>query len=99
MAEAARKAGVRAMVGLQGRSAPWVLYLRELVRQGYVGRPLTSNARFATRHNYQRPGLSWAARRVNGNHLLTIQTAHMLDIVSVCLGGFHEESAHITTMQ
>jgi len=99
MAAAARSAGVKAMVGLQGRSAPWVQHLKELVQQGYVGRPVTANAKFTTRHNYMRPGLSWAAKRANGNHLLAIQTAHMLDIVSSCLGGFREVAAYITTNQ
>ena len=34
MAEAARKAGVKAMPGLQARAAPWVLQLKELLDSG-----------------------------------------------------------------
>jgi predicted dehydrogenase len=34
MAAAARARGVRAMPGLQGRAAPWVLHLKQLISEG-----------------------------------------------------------------
>ena len=37
MADLARSKGLRNMVGLQARAAPAILYLKELVAQGYVG--------------------------------------------------------------
>src|SRR5436309_4897806 len=42
LAELARKRGVVAVVGLQARSAPAVLYVRDLIRQGYVGEVLST---------------------------------------------------------
>jgi predicted dehydrogenase len=98
MARAARKAGVQAMPGLQGRAAPWVNHLKELVEQGYLGRPLTVNARLFMPHAYMRAGIPWAAKRAGGNHILTIQTAHMLDIIGYALGGFRTVAAVDSTM-
>jgi predicted dehydrogenase len=59
---------------------------------------LTANARLTMGHPYMRAGVEWAALRSNGNHILSIQTAHMLDIASQCLGDFRDVSAQITTM-
>jgi predicted dehydrogenase len=98
MAAAARARGVRAMPGLQGRAAPWALHLKQLISEGYVGRVLTANARLTMGHPYMRAGVEWAALRSNGNHILSIQAAHMLDIASQCLGDFRDVSAQITTM-
>ena len=43
MADLARAKGVRTMVGLQGRFAPAVQRLKELVDEGYVGEVLSCN--------------------------------------------------------
>jgi predicted dehydrogenase len=98
MAAAAHGGSVRAMVGLQGRAVPWVQYVAQLLADGYVGRVLTANARLSMLHPYMRAGITWAAKRESGNNLLTIQTAHSLDILSQCLGPFQDVSAQITTM-
>ncbi len=98
MTAAAKAAGVCAMPGMQGRVAPWVLYFRHLIEQGYVGRLLTVNARLTMAHPYQRAGIAWAAKRAGGNHILTIQTAHMLDIVSFACGGLRTVSSVDSTM-
>ena len=37
-----REAGVRSFIGLQGRSTPAFLFVRDLIRDGYVGRVLSS---------------------------------------------------------
>src|SRR3712207_2558586 len=42
MADRARQAGVRTAVGLQARSTPTIRYVRDLVRDGYVGEVLSS---------------------------------------------------------
>ncbi len=98
MTAAAQAGGVYAMPGLQGRVAPWVLHLRELVETGYIGTPLTMNARLFMGHPYRRAGVVWAAKRAAGNHILSIQTAHMLDIIGQVGGGFTGLAANITTM-
>ncbi len=98
MAAAARSSDRCAMVGLQGRAAPWVQHLRQLLQEGYAGRVLTVRAWLAMAHPYMRAGLTWAAKRSSGNNLLTIQTAHSLDVLGQILGGFAEVSAQIRTM-
>ena len=42
LAALAKKKGVLAVAGLQARSAPPVLYVRDLIRQGYVGEVLST---------------------------------------------------------
>ena len=98
LAEAARRAGLRAIVGLQARAAPSVQYLKQLVAEGYVGRVRTVTARLTVGHPYMRAGVLWAAQRANGNHLLSIQAAHTLDMLSYCLGDFRDVSAQIATL-
>ena len=98
MADAARSAGVAAMPGMQGRAAPWVLHVKELIESGYVGRPLSANAQLLMPSPYMRAGIPWAAQRSSGNHILSIQAAHSLDILSNCLGGIEEVSARLETM-
>jgi predicted dehydrogenase len=97
MASAARQAGVKAMPGLQARAAPWVLHLKELIDSGYVGRPHSASATLTMASPYMRSGVMWAAQRASGNHILSIQTAHSLDIVSFCLGGLEDVAARIET--
>ena len=98
MAAAARRNGVRAMPGLQARAAPSVLHLKELIDSGYVGRPHTATATLSMGSPYMRGGVLWAAQRSGGNHLLSIQAAHSLDILSYCLGGFEDVSARIDSL-
>src|SRR5438132_8673316 len=43
LAALAKKKGVLAVVGLQARSAPSVAYVRDLIRQGYVGEVLSTS--------------------------------------------------------
>src|SRR5881296_1878984 len=42
LAALAKKQGILAVAGLQARAAPSVLYVRDLVRQGYVGEVLST---------------------------------------------------------
>src|SRR5439155_19659564 len=42
LAALAKEKGVLAVVGLQARSAPSVAYVRDLIRQGYVGEVLST---------------------------------------------------------
>lgn len=95
MANAARSAGARAMPGMQGRAAPWVLHLKELIDSGYIGQPHSASATLTMASPYMRSGVMWAAQRANGNHILSIQTAHSLDILSFCLGGLEDVAARI----
>ncbi|WP_394824695.1 Gfo/Idh/MocA family protein [Pendulispora albinea] len=86
----AKKRGVKTLIGLQGRFAPAVRYLRDLVADGYIGRLL------GTRIAGAGPDTLWAgvldlpyefsADIDNGNTLLSIPAAHALEQLSFALG-------------
>jgi predicted dehydrogenase len=86
MLAAADSAGVRHMVGLQGRSAPWARYIHDLVADGELGEIIAVNARMFSTHNYMKSETAWAAARSAGNHILSIQTGHLLDMLQSMLG-------------
>ena len=54
MAEAAQKAGVKTMVPFTYRFMPTARYLKELIEQGYIGKPYHLNMRYYT--GYARDG-------------------------------------------
>ena len=95
MAALARKAGVRAAVGLQARAAPVINYVRDLVRQGYVGEVLSTTLVGS--------GMNWGAvidqpnaytaDKANGATLLTIPFGHTVDALCYCLGPFERLGA------
>ncbi|RJT96578.1 gfo/Idh/MocA family oxidoreductase [Arthrobacter frigidicola] len=88
LAEAATAAGVRTIIGLQGRFAPEVQYLRDLIADGYVGEVLSSSL--------QGTSVSWAETTTsaqsylfseeNGATPLTVTTLNALDITAAVLG-------------
>jgi len=94
---AADAAGLRNMVGLQGRFAPWVRYVKELVEDGTLGRIYSVNARLGIGHGYQRPGMAWAAKKAAGNHILAIYVPHQLELIFNTVGRLTQGSAQIGT--
>jgi len=79
LAASARERGVRTVVGLQGRLAPPVLKMRELVGSGRIGRVLSSEVRAygGTNHRGIIPkGLDYFMRREVGGNVYTIGFAH-----------------------
>ena len=97
MVQAADTAGLKNMVGLQGRFAPWVRYVKELVDDGTLGRIYSVNARLGIGHGYQRPGMAWAAKKEAGNHLLAIYVPHQLELIFHTVGRLAEGSAQVGT--
>jgi predicted dehydrogenase len=97
MVAAVERAGVQNMVGLQGRSAPWARYVRDLANRGDLGDIIAVNARMFSTHNYMRADTAWAAQRSAGNHILSIQTGHLLDMLESMLGDVTGVSARIGT--
>src|SRR5216117_3139466 len=99
LAALATKQGVVAVAGLQARAAPSVLYVRDLVRQGYVGEVLSTTLIGS--------GMGWGPTvepynaylndRKNGATMLSIALGHAADAVCYCLGEVRELSAAITT--
>ncbi len=102
MLEAAAASGVRHAVGLQARTSPAVLAIRELVDGGFVGEPLSVSVRhvapFAGGGGRTTAG-AWASRRSGGATMLSIRTGHDLDMLRFCLGEPTRLSARVRTLR
>ncbi|MFB9684618.1 Gfo/Idh/MocA family protein [Amycolatopsis plumensis] len=99
LAEAARDRTTA--VGLQGRSAPALRYLRDLIKDGYVGRVLSTSL-IASGANWGpsvRAGRDYQLHPAGGATMLTIPFAHTVDTVAMVLGGFAELSATMATVR
>lgn len=101
MAALAREKDVVAAVGLQARVAPQILYLRELVAGGFVGRVLSSSMTGwggnwgSTAGNVAR--LGYLLDVANGATMLTIPVGHTLAALRDVLGDITEVSALLDT--
>jgi predicted dehydrogenase len=95
LAALAKKQGVLAVAGLQARSAPSVAYVRDLIKQGYVGEVLSTTLIGS--------GMGWGPTvepynaytndRKNGATMLSIAVGHTADALCYCLGEARELSA------
>ena len=94
MAALAVAQGVRTIVGLQARQAPAIEFVRELLRDGYVGEVLST-----TMIGVSVPGDVVIQPNVymldgnNGANLLTVAFGHSLDTLNHVLGEFADLSA------
>src|SRR5437660_6899347 len=94
MAAVAADQGVRTVVGLQGRQAPAIGFVQELLGDGYVGEVLST-----TMVGLSVPGGSvvqpnaYMLDRANGANVLSIAVGHSLDILNYVLGEFTDLSA------
>lgn len=95
------RADVVHMIGLQGRHSPELNFVRDLVRDGFVGRVLSCNLRHSTGHrggSRVSADAVWGLDRARGRNLLTIQGGHSIDALCYCLGaGFDALSALVAT--
>ncbi|MBC7807939.1 MAG: Gfo/Idh/MocA family oxidoreductase [Akkermansiaceae bacterium] len=84
--------GVRTVIGLQGRFAPAVVYLRDLVADGYVGKILGTSIRGCGPDDVWTgrldPHFEFHADKENGATLLTIAVGHALEQLCYALGEF-----------
>jgi predicted dehydrogenase len=98
MAGLARRHSLTTIVGLQARSAPGILYARDLVQEGYIGEVLTASLTCVVPAQLQRgPGRIWQGVRANGANVLTITSGHAIDALCAVLGEFAEVSARVST--
>ncbi len=98
MAALAKKKGVLAVAGLQARSAPAVAYVRDLIKQGYVGEVLSTTLIGS--------GMGWGPTvepynaylndKNNGATMLSIALGHAADALCHCLGEIRQLSATMT---
>lgn len=88
LAELAKAAGVRHMVGLQRRLAPHNRYLRDLLDEGYAGElrsvrlHVSTNDFRATRST----ALRWTAPIENFSSVIAIYAGHFLDMLFATVG-------------
>ncbi len=98
MTALAAQRSLKTVVGLQARSAPAILYARDLVQSGYIGEVLTAHLSCVVPAVLQRgPGRIWQGVRANGANVLTITGGHAIDALCAVLGEFVEVSARVTT--
>lgn len=79
LADAARRGGGRTFVGLQGRVAPPLVKIREVLEGGAIGKVLSSDFRAAggtVDRELLSPGLAYFADRSVGGNVYTIGFAH-----------------------
>src|SRR6266480_696746 len=98
LAALAKRKGVLAVAGLQARSAPAVAYVRDLIKQGYVGEVLSTTLIGS--------GMGWGPTvepynayvndKKNGATMLSIALGHTVDALCHCLGEVQELSATMT---
>src|SRR5437868_7214006 len=94
MAALAAEQGVRTVVGLQGRQAPAIEFVQQLLSDGYVGEVLST-----TMVGLSAPGAAvvkanaYMLVTTNGAHMLTIAFGHSLDTLNYVLGEFADLSA------
>src|SRR6266849_5685207 len=98
LAALAKKKGVLSVAGLQARSAPSVAYVRDLIKQGYVGEVLSTTLIGS--------GMGWGPTvepynaylndKKNGATMLSIALGHAADALCYCLGEVRELSATMT---
>ena len=99
LAALAKKMGVLAVVGLQARSAPSVNYVRDLIKQGYVGEVLSTTLIGS--------GMGWGPTvppfnaymndRKNGATMLSVPLGHTAEALCYTLGEVQELVATMTT--
>ena len=98
MAELAHRKGVHTMVGLQGRSAPALLRLKDLIDEGYVGEVLSCHMSVFTPAVFTRTSdKTWSRDKNQGATTMTIGFGHTIDGLCMCLGEFTDVSAIVGT--
>jgi predicted dehydrogenase len=94
MATQAQQQGVRTVVGLQGRQAPAIEFVQQLVGDGYVGEVLsTTLVGLSVPGDVQIQPNAYMLDNANGANLLTIAVGHSLDTLNHVLGEFADLSA------
>ena len=94
----AQQKGVQTCVGLQARSAPAVLYMKELIDNGYVGEVLACHLSLLRDGVLQRTSdRTWQRDVTLGATTLTIASGHAIDAMRFIVGDVRELSAVVST--
>jgi predicted dehydrogenase len=99
LAREAERAGVITGVGTQGRHSPGILHLKQLIGDGFIGRPLFFHMthllpRFAVRSDHW-----WSAMEEEHSGALGVATAHATDTLQSILGPIVAVSGYAETLR
>jgi predicted dehydrogenase len=98
LAALARRKKLQTMVGLQRRASPAYLYMRELIKDGYVGEMLSVNMTLMGSGVLTRTSdRTWQRDAKLGANPLTITFGHVIDAVLMVAGELAEVSALVST--
>lgn len=101
LADLARRRNICTAIGLQGRAAPVVNRIRDLIAQGYVGTVLSTSLIVSDKYpsDVIDSANAYMLDSQNGANLLTVHTGHYADVVTYCLGEFRELNATLATQR
>jgi predicted dehydrogenase len=99
MHDAAQQKGIHHAIGLQGRVSPSINYVRDLIAQGYIGKPLSGTLSVNAANWGTALDRAYQADFANGANLMTITGGHNLDVLCYCLGEFRELSAYAVSQR
>ena len=98
LAALARQKKLHTMVGLQRRASPAYLYMRELIRDGYVGEMLSVNMTLMNSGVLTRTSdRTWQRDAKLGANPFTITFGHVFDAMCMVVGELAEVSAVVGT--
>ena len=98
LADLARAKGVQTAVGLQSRVSPALMYVKELLEEGYVGEALTCTVNTFRDGPLERASdRTWQRDASLGAHTLTIATGHVIDALRFVAGDFSRVACMVST--
>ena len=98
MADTAKAKGVQTMVGLQARCSPFILRIKELIAEGYVGEVLSCSLNQAAAGITEAPSeRMWRAAIEAGASSFTIGFGHCIDALEFAVSPFKEVSGVVST--
>ncbi|KAI9148777.1 Galactose/lactose metabolism regulatory protein GAL80 [Paramyrothecium foliicola] len=100
LAEVAKASGSRTMVGLQGRFAPVMVRIRELLDEGRIGKILSSQFQAidsALGKDSLPAELEYFTKRDIGGNMYTIFFAHLWDQIQSIIGEVQDPVTHLQT--
>ena len=98
LAALARDKGVKTAVGLQSRVSPALLYVKELIEDGYVGEVLSCSLVTMRDGTLERPSdRTWQRDAEMGANTLTIANGHVIDALRFVAGDFSRVSCMVST--
>ncbi len=98
LAALAQAKGVQTAVGLQSRVSPAVLYIKEQIESGYVGKVLSCHVTTMRDGALERlSSRTWQRDASLGANPLTIATGHVIDALRFVVGHFTRVACMVTT--